>query len=140
MAGFELKLSVQGKDANKATKGELILDDNRTHLKVQTNQDPPHAGIITLIFTGGVSYSAKTVLHSFKHNYKHRPSVQAVALITVAGDTRSSMLPVGPAQYTLNMEADETNVYLYIEPNLGAFTPAVTTYTIRFQVYVDEAA
>jgi hypothetical protein len=137
---FALILSVEGKDVEEATAADLILDDELIHLKVQNNQDPPHAGVISLIFTGSVGYSSKTVLYSFKHGYTHRPSVQALAVTLVSGNDRSSMLPTGPAQYTLNMEADETNVYLYVEPNAGAFTPVATSFSIRYQVYVDEAA
>ncbi len=140
MTDFQLRLSVQGKDVQKGVRDELIIDDSRTHLKVQTNQTPPHAGIISLIITGTVSYSSKTILYQFPHGYKHRPTVQGVVQRIIAGQVLTGMLPFDPPAYILNLEADETNVYLYIAPQAGVYVPTPQTFTIRYQVYVDEAA
>ena len=133
---FRFRLSQEG----DAVRQQLILDETRPHLKVQTNQDPPHAGIINLIFTGGVSYSGKTILYQFAHGYDHRPSVQGLAVVTVGGNDRSSMLPFDSGLAKINMEADEDNVYLYIEPYIPPYTPPVATFAIRYQIYVDEAS
>lgn len=136
---FAVILSTEGKPVEKAGVDDLIITADLIHLKVQTNQDTPHAGIISLLFTGGVSFSGKTILHQFKHNYTHRPSVQALAIINVSGDTRVTMLPLQVPAYELNFESDETNVYLYIKPNFPPYTPPILSFSIRYQVYVDEA-
>lgn len=136
---FAVILSVEGKPVEKAGVDDLIITADLIHLKVQTSQDPPHAGIISLVFTGSVTFSGKTILYQFKHGYTHRPSVQALAIVKVLSDDRSTMLPIELPAYKMSFEADESNVYLYINPNFPPYTPAITSFSIRYQVYVDEA-
>lgn len=137
------RVAKPNEDVLRAAIGKMIVDSRYAFPKIDTQANPPHAGIIFLNWqsTAGINDGTTKILASFPHNFNKMPTVIANYAFDNGTNRFKGMLPLqNGALGELFMDADDVNVnlkYYSFDQSIPATAIVPFTAQIRFYVMAD---
>lgn len=134
------RVAREGEDALRGKVDKMVLDSRYPVPKIDTQADPPHAGIIFLNWndTTGVDNDITKLLFSFPHKYNKMPTVFG----TYAFDNGSTRLKgTLPFQFgalgMIFMDSDDVNINLkYYSFDFSIPATAILPFLMQIKFYV----
>lgn len=138
------RLAQPGFDVLRGKIGRMILDNNYAVPKIDTQANPPHAGIIFLNWAdkpSGLADGTIQILDSFPHYYNKMPTVMGNYKFDNGGTILGGMLPFQlGALGIIVLDADDVNInlkYYSIDTAFPSIDIPAFLMQIRFYVMAD---
>lgn len=117
------KIALPGKDINRASLQEEVLDSTYPSPKINSFANPPHAGIVKIHNTMNSSplpaFGVTNTLYSFPHGYDYVPTVFGNYIIYNKPDTNPNDSFAGQLPEVFVNASSELLILLTIEADLN---------------------
>lgn len=150
MSDFGIKVSTNGNDAKVAQGSQLVMSSKYPLAKIDRTNKVSLQNI-HIFFSQNVP-KAKTLVYSFAHGYKYTPTlwslVQCIGVTSPYNpnpyimDNGTLLYTGGVAYCSLSIEADSTNVYVYVTRSYdtlitnNTYNVTVAGIGLRIRTYV----
>lgn len=134
------RVALPGNDLNRGKAVEMAVDARYANPKIDTQSNPPHAGILYLNWssTAGIAAGTLRTIYSFPHGYNSIPTAFATYKFDNGANILKGTLPFQfGALGVIIIDTDDKNVNIkYVSTDQTPSPLAIGPFTMQIRFYV----